>query len=90
MRLLDFTKRRKGSIAEDGRRIELCPKCGRKGTVSRYKNGSGLCVHTAENHGFALGVRDFCSLAKPSPHQFCEHCPTDGSHCAVCSPTPKG
>jgi ribosomal protein L37AE/L43A len=65
--LLDFTKRRKGSIAENGRKIGVCPKCGRKGTISRYKNGRGLCVHTAEHQGFCLGARDFCCLPKPDP-----------------------
>ena len=62
--LLDFTKRRKGSRAENGRRIEVCPKCGRKGTISRHDDGSGMCVHTAEHLGIGLGVRDRCWLPK--------------------------
>lgn len=65
MAMLDFTKRRKGSVAENGRKIEVCPNCGRKGTISRYtgKNlGSGVCVHKAEDNGIGLGVRDFCYL----------------------------
>jgi hypothetical protein len=57
---LDFTKRRKGSTAENGRKIEVCPKCGRKGTVSRYHDGGMMIVHTAEHIGIGLSVRDRC------------------------------
>jgi hypothetical protein len=64
--MLDFTKRRKGSIAENGRKIAVCPKCGRKGTISRHRDGSGICVHKAEDQGFCLCVREYCSLPKPA------------------------
>jgi hypothetical protein len=58
--LLDFTKRRKGSRTESGRRIEVYPEVWPErndNPLSGRENG--ICVHTAENHGFALGVRDF-------------------------------
>ncbi len=68
--LIDYSKYRIGSKSF-GRKVEKCGKCGRKGTISRYKDSRGIlclymCVHTAENNGFCLSVRDRCTYP-PSP-----------------------
>ena len=68
MNILDFTKRRLRSFAENGKRIEKCPKCGRKGTIRRYKDGSGLCVHSGKYEGgFLMIVQDFCKFKLETP-----------------------
>lgn len=63
--LIDYTKRRLGSIQADGRKISKCPKCGRKGTVSHYKDGSGMCAHSVKDCSIMLLIVDKCEWNKP-------------------------
>jgi hypothetical protein len=60
--MIDLTRMRLGSIAPNGRRIERCPMCGQKGTISRHNDGSQLVVHKGEDIGIGLSVRDHCFI----------------------------
>lgn len=58
---IDFTKFRKGSKPH-GRLIDYCPKCGRKGEKTVYRNGETLYAHKASlDFGFVT-VKDSCSI----------------------------
>jgi hypothetical protein len=50
-----------------GRPIVKCPKCGRKGEQSTYRNGSKLIIHSGELGEFALHVRDSCFIPAEQP-----------------------
>lgn len=62
--MIDFTKQRLGTKTRGTRKIELCPKCGRKGECVRREIVEGLpfrdYTHLAENVGGMLFVKDHC------------------------------
>lgn len=63
----DYSKMRMHRQVRNGRRIETCPKCGRKGmrsdfapkrtrdTASQFHT-SGRCIHSETDKGIVLGV----------------------------------
>ncbi len=59
MKQIDFTKFRKGS-KPNGRPIDYCPRCGRKGEKTIYTDGETNYTHAAESRGFFLLVTDSC------------------------------
>jgi hypothetical protein len=63
-----LTSLRKGVRAPTGGRIEVCPKCGRKGAGAHYKDGSHLYKHSATFRGWYWEVTDSCFIpTDPSP-----------------------
>ena len=58
---VDFTKMRLNSRF-NGRKIEKCPVCGKKGQISRYRNGNWECTHYARiEFGFLVSdSRETC------------------------------
>lgn len=67
---VDYTKMRKGSRPDGRRKIEVCPKCGRKGLISRYKDGKGMTTHKGHKEFIFFMVDDSCFL---SPELLKEH-----------------
>ncbi len=59
----DYTFERLGSRAR-GQKIERCPRCGRRGRVTRYTDGSSLCIHTEVVRPWGIEVIDHCELQK--------------------------
>lgn len=57
-KMIDYTKYRKGS-RPNGRIIDYCPKCKRKGEKTIYKNGAMIYVHQAKIMMF-VEVTDYC------------------------------
>jgi len=59
--VVDFTKMRKGSKPR-GRKVDNCPKCGRKGERTNYTNGQTSYIHTMCNAGLFWNVTDSCLI----------------------------
>lgn len=65
---VDFTKYRLGSREQmHGRKIGICPKCGRKGYITQRlnnRNGSEWkeYTHTGKHRGWCFEVGEWCSV----------------------------
>lgn len=60
--IYDLTVKRAGTRPY-GRKIEHCPSCGRKGAVSRYRNGDVKIAHRMREGLFGFReVFDFCMV----------------------------
>jgi hypothetical protein len=58
---VDFTKFRKGS-RPNGRPIDYCTKCGRKGAKTVYRDGDIRYVHTGYIQFGFLTVQESCTI----------------------------
>lgn len=66
---IDFTKYRKGKKTRGSRVIAICPKCGRKGERTIYKDDSEGFNHKARLvMGLFLSVYDHCFIKKGARH----------------------
>lgn len=65
---VDCTTKRLGSRF-NGRKIERCPRCGRKGAASHYRDGASAYGH--KGHVCAIGVswEEHCYIAAPKPQE---------------------
>jgi len=61
MVIIDFSKFRLRSIY-NGRRIERCPKCSKKGLASHYSGGTSLYAHTAKVEMGCLTIQNSCDV----------------------------
>jgi hypothetical protein len=60
---IDFTKMRKGFKPYDKRRIDICPKCGRKGLRNNHSDGGAGFSHKAKAHVWGgLLIIDHCYI----------------------------
>ena len=48
----------------NGRRIEQCPECGRKGEASHYRSGGAMFVHSSRFETFCWSSMDRCTVGK--------------------------
>ena len=53
---IDFTKMR----LSKKHRIQVCPKCGRRGELVHYRDGGGRCFHKAHREPVGLFIDDGC------------------------------
>jgi hypothetical protein len=63
-KVIDLTKMRKGT-KPFGRKIEVCPKCGRKGEHTRHSFKAGTSdtyTHTKTFEGFFFSVKEYCCV----------------------------
>lgn len=63
---IDITKLRKGTVVDNGRKVQPCPICGKKGIVIKYTNHPGLnfCYHSLKITSTPFGLL-------PEPQQQC-------------------
>lgn len=64
MREVDYTKLRKGTRIRGNTRIDYCPKCGRKGEVAYFGDGSVHVTHRGRIEGMFLVVTDSCFIKR--------------------------
>jgi hypothetical protein len=48
----------------NGRRIERCPECGRKGEASHYRSGGSSYTHLSRFETMFWMVKDSCNVGK--------------------------
>jgi hypothetical protein len=60
--LIDYTKARLNSKSYRGRRIERCPRCGKKGEHSTYQRGGEMYVHTLVEGMWAATTGEHCII----------------------------
>lgn len=63
---VDYTRKRLHSKLLNGRRIETCPKCGRKGERAIYNNGEQDYAHKGYIEMGFVTITDHCYISKPA------------------------
>jgi hypothetical protein len=59
----DYTTMRLGARLTNGGKVERCPACGRKASISRYKDGTGLAKHRGRVEYIFVTITDSCYLS---------------------------
>lgn len=67
MDTIDYTRKRLGSKVE-GRTIARCPKCGRKGQRTIYKDSDQNFIHVAHKEMGFWAVTDNCFIKAEAAH----------------------
>lgn len=61
--IVDLSLFRKGS-KPFGKIIDVCPHCGKKGEIHKYKNGSMLVEHSKRYDVWCWTVKESCYIKK--------------------------